>query len=189
MQVVGVQISARAFFPFFPFIRLFFNHFFITYWLVPFFSYGWLFTATRGVAINVFLVYYRNFLSRWPNFKRYGGVVLLAFFSRFVAYPVPSPRILGTSRKQGQGKIRRARYGIYMWKCAFSLLSSQRVICISFHIAEHYSLGAWNRLFVLWQEWQFRCSAILWAISGRLFTSIHVQYSPLVQVLKPSVRF
>ena len=34
-------------------------------------------------------------------------------------------------------------------KCAFSLLSYQGVICISFHIAEHYSLGAWNRLFVL----------------------------------------
>ena len=162
MQVVGVQLSAKAFFPF-----CFFNQFFfITYWFVPFFSYGWLFTATRGVAINVFLVYYRNFLSRWPSFKRYGGFFLLAFFSRFVA---------GASRKQGQ-RENKTREILGRGKCAFSLLSSQRVICISFYIAEHYSLGAWNRLFVLWQEWQFRCSAILWAIS-------------LVQVLKPSVRF
>ena len=38
-----------------------------------------------------------------------------------------------------------------MGKRELRLLSPQlpRVICISFHIAEHYSLGAWNRLFVL----------------------------------------
>ena len=38
-----------------------------------------------------------------------------------------------------------------MGKGKVRLLSPQlpRVICISFHIAEPYSLGAWNRLFFL----------------------------------------
>ena len=38
-----------------------------------------------------------------------------------------------------------------MGKGEVRLLSPQipRVICISFYIAEHHSLGAWNRLFVL----------------------------------------
>ena len=37
-----------------------------------------------------------------------------------------------------------------MGKSEVRLLSPQlpRIICISFHIAEHYFLGAWNMLFV-----------------------------------------
>ena len=84
-----------------------FNLFF-TYWLVSLYSYGWLFTAARVVAINVFLVCYRKLLCSWPNFKRHREFFLSEFFSRFVAYPVPSPQIVGTSRKQGEGKIRPA---------------------------------------------------------------------------------
>ena len=117
MQVVWVRLSAKAFFPLFfsffcPFVCLFFFlTIFVTYWLVSLDSYGWLFTAARGVAINVFLVYYRNFLRSWPNFERFGGFFLPEYFSRFVASPVSSPQIVGTSRKQGRGKIRHAWYG------------------------------------------------------------------------------
>ena len=76
-----------------------------------------------------------------------------------------------------------------MGKSEVRLFSPQlpRVICTSFHIAEHYFLGAWNRLFVAWLEWKFRCSATLWTISARLFAFIHVQYLPLVQVVKPEI--
>ena len=76
-----------------------------------------------------------------------------------------------------------------MGKEKVCLLSPQllRVICISCHIAEHYYLAAWNRPFVAWQEWQFLCSATLWGISAQFFASIHVQYSPLVQVMKPHI--
>ena len=113
MQVVRVRLSAISFFPFFCLFVLFFVvvflTIFVTYWLVSLYSYGWLFTAARGVAINVFLVYYRNFLRSWPNFERYGGFFLPEYFSRL--WPVPSPRIVGTSRKQGQRKTRRAWYG------------------------------------------------------------------------------
>ena len=106
MQVVRVRLL--AFLPFcFVFVVVFLT-IFVTCWLVSLYSYGWLFTAARGVAINVFLVYYRNFLRSWPNFERFGGFFLPEYFSRFVASPVPSPQIVGTSRKQGQGKIRHA---------------------------------------------------------------------------------
>ena len=190
MQVVRVRLSAKAFF--FPSFTVFgllfcflmvFNLFF-TYWLVSLYSYGWLFTATRVVAINVFLVCYRKLLCSWPNFKRHWEFFLSEFFSRFVAYPVPSPQIVGTSRKQGEGKIRPAWY----WEGGSApFLSSvpARQYLHQFHIAEHYYLGAWNKLFVAWQEWQFLCSTTWCSISAQRFASIHVQYSPLVQVLKP----
>ena len=96
---------------------------------------------------------------------------------------MPSPRIVGTSRKQGQGKMRRARYG--KGGSAFSLLSSQRVICISFHIAEHYSLEPGTGYLSCDKNGNFVAAPYCERYQAT-FTSIHVQYSPLVQVLKPS---
>ena len=138
MQVVRVRLSAKAFFfPSFTVFGLLFCflmvfNFFFTYWLVSLYSYGWLFTAARVVAINVFLVCYRKLLCSWPNFKRHREFFLSEFFSRFVAYPVPSPQIVGTSRKQGEGKIRPAWY----WEGGSAPFLSSRFppvsICISF---------------------------------------------------------
>ena len=136
MQVVRVRLL--AFLPFcFVFVVVFLT-IFVTCWLVSLYSYGWLFTAARGVAINVFLVYYRNFLRSWPNFERFGGFFLPEYFSRFVASPVSSPQIVGTSRKQGQGKIRHAWYGER--ESAPSLSSATRALFASVFISLNITL-------------------------------------------------
>ena len=99
--------------------------------------------------------------------------------------PVPIPRTVGTSRKQGQGKIRRARYG--EGGSAPSLSSATRALFASVFISLNFTLLEPGTGYLSCdKDGNFVAAPYCERYQGAFSPPSKSNFSPLVQVLKPS---